>query len=168
MAKKPQFIDKQELKRRLRDGIERRRKDGTLIELDKQARPDPRGAHFSKKQRKRYVQLSELAIYELAHRNFRDWYHAIYELSTLMLEAGFSRPVLAHTMRTIEEMAEDASDDMTLRLGARRFLYEMNTRVISVPGQSPGHSQVEAAINDSVHPPEPEPTKRNASRRTRD
>lgn len=151
MAKKPKYIDKQELKRRLADGNKLRKERGEYIEINGSARPDPRGAHFNKKQRKRYVQLCEVAIYELAHRNFRDWYHAIYELSTLMLEANFSRPVLTHTMKTIEAMAVEASGDKTLRAGASRFLYDMKTRVISIPGVKPGDSTVEAAINDPVH-----------------
>ncbi len=135
---KPKFIDPVELKNRVKAGLEKRRKDGTLVVLDDRARPDPRGAHFSKKQRKRYVLLCEGAIAFMAQRHWDDYVDAIRELAQLMAAANFSRPVFQHTIAHIERVACEIADHPFLRDEAQLALRKAKARRIIIPGARPG------------------------------
>ncbi len=150
MPKKPEFIDKQELKRRIKDGNKERIKKGEMAAPGEMfARPDPHGAHFTKKQRKQFVQLVELAIYELATFQMREWYHAIHEITHVMALANFQRSVVVHTLKSIEHAAVQANGDKNTYARAAQFLHQVRTRTISIPGQDPGHANnKEAAAND--------------------
>ena len=139
-------MDKLELKRRVRAGIKSRISDGRMADPSLAlARPDPRGANFSKAQRKLFQQLVDVAIYDLAHDHFRDWYDALIDIADLMAAANFQKTVVISTFKAIEHVAVDCTGDKTLYLRAAKAMQKFRSTVISIPGQRPGKTQ---AAND--------------------
>ena len=152
MSREPKYLDKQEVKRRMAEGLERRRKEGTLIVPPAPASGRPRGgAGFNKKQRKQYVGLCTIAIAALAQRHFDDWYDALFSLSRLMAAANFHKEVYLHTCKQIEHAAVSVNGDTMLYPEATTWLHRRRTRLVSIAGQKPKHAKQEADTNDPVH-----------------
>ncbi len=134
MPPKKTFMDKLELKRRVAEGLANRRKSGEMPGLDDSiARPDPRGAHFTKEQRKLFGQLCEIAIASLAQRYFDDWWDAINRIGPLMVEANFQKTVVLHTFKMIEHQAVAITGDKGLYATAQAELAHRRGKVYSIP-----------------------------------
>lgn len=133
----------EEMKRRVADGIKRRRQTGEL-------RPEglrtittvPRGPHFTKAQRATLVQAANLAIYALAEHatagNREDYCAACDVINHLRREAGFDTTFMHHLLKGVAAEASELAGvhPEVLDQLARGWLnehYKPSTRVISIP-----------------------------------
>lgn len=136
----------EEMKRRVEDGIKRRRQLGELRPITKVIRTVQRGPHFTKGARAQLIKLSNLAIYALAEHatagNREDYCGAAELINGLRKNAGFGSDFMQHLLKGIAQEAAEASGEPfeTLDLIARRWLsdeFKASTRVISIPTGAP-------------------------------
>lgn len=132
----------EEMKRRVEDGIKRRRQLGELRPITKAIRTVPRGPHFSKGARATLIKLANVAIVALAEHatpgNREDYCGALELINGLRKNAGFGTEFLQHLCKGIAQEAAEASGEPfeTLDQLARRWLsdeFKPSTRVISIP-----------------------------------
>ncbi len=166
MSDKPKFIDKEELKKRIDAGIQARIKNGQMAKADAPvAQRDYRGAHFTKAQRKEFTARVELAVYDLAHGHYPDWYDNIREIARIMKQANFTLPVVQHTLKNIEHLAVELTGDKRIYARAQAAIHHLHNRLISIPGTKPVPPTKEAENDAPISNDNTEPAPRAGDKR---
>lgn len=129
----------EEMKRRVADGIKRRRQTGemrpaTLRNLETK----PEGPHLTKKHKRALFRAADLAIYSLANNQKLDYCHAVDLFMAVRREAGLSKQFLVDLCKGIAEQAALLSGEPfpVLDQLARAWLAEHfnpSDKLISIP-----------------------------------
>lgn len=128
----------EEMKRRVEDGIRRRRQRGELRPITKAIPTHREGPGFDKPQRRALVAACNLAIYSLVKMDRTDYCAAIDAINGLRRQAGIDKRFMTTICHGIaSEAAELAGAPVAdLNYLARTWLaahYAPSTRVISIP-----------------------------------
>lgn len=118
----PKGMTIEELLRRVDDGIAKRRERGELPPADlTPAKPDPDSPHMNKRQRKRVIQASDLAIYALANGDRDDYCGAIDVINATRRQAGFPT-------RFMQSICDGIADVAAECMGERRDVVDQIAR----------------------------------------
>lgn len=135
----------EEIKKRVADGIKRRRKIGELRPEglgEIQFEADPNSPHFNKEQRRLIIGHSNIAIYALANNDRVDYCGAVGAINQVRLAAGFPSSLMQALCNGIASAAAEASGEPfeTLDQLARHWLeehYKPSGKVISIAKGKP-------------------------------
>lgn len=128
----------EEMKKRVADGIKRRRQTGELRpEGLKELPTQLDGPGLTKKQRRVLIQAANLAIYSLANNERLDYLHAVDGMNAVRRQARLATAVLAEILKGVASAASEASGETFTVLDqlARHWLVEHYTpsnRLISL------------------------------------
>ena len=128
-----------EMKRRVADGIEKRRQIGKLPRADlRTLRTVPSGPVLTKKHRRVLIQASNLAIYSLANNEREDYCGAVEAINAVRRHAGMPTTFMKAILEGVGEQAADlmGEDFEFIDQLARHWLADYFTpseKLISIP-----------------------------------
>lgn len=138
----------EEMKRRVADGIARRRQTGELPRADlKIIKTVPDGPVLSKKQRRVLIQAANLAIYSLANNEREDYCGAAEAINAVRRQSGMPTTFMKAMLEGVaEQAAELAGEDFEVFDKMARFwlaeYFTPSEKLISIPkGKSNGNSK---------------------------
>lgn len=128
----------EEIKRRVADGIKRRRQRGDLRPITKPLNMHREGPGLTKPQRRMVMAATNLAIYSLAQINRADYCDAIDAINAVRREAGLKIDFMDVLCRGIAAEAANLAGERVADLDtlARTWLakhYAPTGRVVSIP-----------------------------------
>lgn len=140
MSKKPPKYG-EEVRRIAEAGLKKHREKGNVVDLtgpmagDKILTPDGtmKKQRMPKKDRVRFIQLTQIAIAELTERQFEAWADALMDLKTLMESNGWQRGTFINVVQQIEAAAIQASGDPQLGNNARHWLQRKKDMIRLLP-----------------------------------
>jgi hypothetical protein len=136
VPKKPVYMDPEEVKKRVADGLKNWRRQGRVLDLTQKMA----GEKVAREARLALIRHSQAAIMHLAEREFSEWAHEVFRLRGIFKQHGLGVDAFANTLQGIEVAAIAIAEDPLLGNHARHFLQEnrKRRRIYSIAGTKPG------------------------------